>query len=107
LTVTDWPGLASGPVPLMSSLVTSVVGAAPLGGVTVGLLARGPLVGVLADAVVGVVVEVVGGFSPFTCGTELVSDSLPTVIVLELLDDPHPARRASAASAARRTVGRA
>jgi hypothetical protein len=56
----------------MISLVTSVVGADPLGGVTFGLVASGPLVGVLADAVVGVV-GVFGVVSPFTWGTELVS----------------------------------
>jgi hypothetical protein len=72
-----------------------------LGGFTVGLLARGPLVGVLAEAVVGVVGVAFGVVSPFTCGTELASDSLPTVIVLELLDDPQPATRATTPSVAR------
>jgi hypothetical protein len=87
-------------VPLMISLVTSVVGAAPLGTATVGLVASGPLVGVLA-ATVGVVgVVLVGVVSPLACGTELTSDSLPTPIELELLLDPQPAISAVVASVA-------
>src|SRR6185437_395174 len=84
----------------MSSLVTSCVGAAPLGTVTAGLVASGPLVGVLALAAGGVVGAVlVGVFSPATCGTELVSDSLPTAIV-EPPDEPQPAIRATRPKAA-------
>src|SRR6185312_4284829 len=79
----------------MSSLMTSVLGAAPGGIVTAGLLASGPLVGVLALAVGGVVgVVLVGVFSPATCGTELTSDSLPTAMVLEF-EEPQPAIRAT------------
>src|ERR1700682_1370244 len=89
----------------MISLTTSVDGAAPAGGVTFGLLASGPLVGVFAAAVVGVVGVVLGGVvSPFTCGTELMFDSFPTVIELAPLE-PHPATRAAMPSVAR-TVGR-
>src|SRR5580704_983699 len=83
----------------MISLVTSVVGAAPLGGVTLGSLDSAPVVGVLT-VVVGVVgvLAVVGVVSPLTCGTELVSDSLPTVIPLPPLE-PQPAISAAVQSA--------
>src|SRR4051794_29584948 len=37
LTVTVWPAVTSGPVPLISGCTTSVVGAAPVAGVRVGL----------------------------------------------------------------------
>ncbi len=104
--MTGSPAFASGPVPLINSLVTSVVGAAPEGTVTVGLLASGPLVGVLAAAVgVEAVVEV-GVVSPATCGTELVSDSLPTEIV-EPPEEPQPAIRAARPSVARAAPARA
>jgi len=60
LTVTDWPAFASGPVPVMISLVTSLVGAEPGGGVTVGSFESGPLAGVFTVAAAGVV-AVAGG----------------------------------------------
>src|ERR1700733_6116597 len=69
----------------MISLVTSFVGAGPLGGVIVGSVASGPLVGV---------VPVVGSLVFSTTAFAAV-DSLPTPIVLEPLE-PQPAISAAA-----------
>jgi hypothetical protein len=95
-------------------LDTSFVGSAPDGGVTVGSFERAPLVGVVAGAVeAGVDVEVPEVVdSPATCGTELTSDSFPTVMVL-VSPEPQPMTtvatpRASRAEArrGRRAVGK-
>ena len=79
MTVTVSPALASAPVPTISSLVSSFVGGGPVGGVTFGSFDSGPLVGVLAAAVVL-------RFAWFR--RTLISElsalfSLPTVIVLD------------------------
>ena len=79
--MTASPAFASAPVPTISSLVTSFVGAGPLGGVTCGSLDSGPLVGVFADAVVLVLVELVGGALLLASALSALF-SLPTVIVL-------------------------
>src|SRR5580700_9206041 len=92
----------------MISLATSFVGAAPLGTATAGLLASGPLVGVLAEEVGVAGALLVGAvFSPDTCGTELTSDSLPTAIVLDPLELPQPAIRAAVPNVASVTPRRA
>src|ERR1700733_4241050 len=92
------PSLASGPVPAISSLVSSFVGAGPDGGVTVGSFDRGPLVGVLPDAggVVGLVAVLL---SPALISELSAVFSLPTVIVLEP-PEPQPAITNAARSAA-------
>src|SRR6202043_2988855 len=90
---------ASVPVPVMISLVTSLVGGGPLGGVTCGSLDSGPLVGVFAAAVVLVLVELVVAL--LLAGASSALFSAPTLIVLELPEPPQPAIRAVAPSAAR------
>jgi len=57
LTVTVSPTAAVVPVPVIRSVLTRLVGAAPDGTVTLGSVASGPLVGVVIAGVV--LVEVV------------------------------------------------
>ena len=84
------PVLASAPVPVIRSLVSSLVGGGPFGGVTVGSFDSGPLVGVFAVVVVAVLVV-----SPALMSASLALFSLPIVIVLEPLE-PQPAIRTAA-----------
>src|SRR5437588_848515 len=86
----DLPSFASGPVPTITSLTTSLVGGGPLCLATAGSLESGPLVGVFA------VVEVVLALTSVLSAVF----SLPTVIVLEEPLEPQPAITAAAASAA-------
>ena len=101
LTLIEAPALASAPVPTMRSLLTSLVGGGPEGGVTVGGLESGPLVGV-----VGVVA---GAVDPplelASFSADLFSSPTPIVLPLELLE-PQPAMRMTIASAARPRVAR-
>src|SRR6478672_358793 len=76
---------------MIRSFFSSFAGAGPLGGVTFGSVASGPLVGVFAAAV-----------SPALTSAWSDVFSLPTPIVpLELLLPPQPASSAAAASATR------
>ena len=99
MTVTVSPAFASAPVPAISSLVSSLLGAGPEGGVTFGSLDSGPLVGVLAVAVLEVLVLLVllvGALDLIRALSELFS--LPTVMVLEP-PEPQPAITTAAPSA--------
>jgi len=79
---------------VIRSLVTSLVGAAPPGGVTFGSVASGPLVGVLA------VVDVSPALP--ACASALSAlFSFPIVIVLLEPLEPQPAISTAAASIAR------
>ena len=104
MTVTESPAFASGPVPTISSLVTSFVGAGPEGGVTVGSFDSGPLAGVFTDAVVGEV-EVVGVVEVDVASVLSAVFSLPTPIVPEEPLEPQPAIRTAAPSVARAMPG--
>jgi hypothetical protein len=86
-------------------LVTSFVGAGPLGGVTVGSVDSGPLVGVLTVAVAADVE--VGVLEVAVASVESEVFSLPTPIVpLEELLEPQPAISTAAPSVARTVAGR-
>ena len=84
------PAFASLPLPTIRSLLTSFVGAGPLGGVTFGSVASGPLVGVVAAAV-----------SVLFASASSDLFSTPTPIPLSELLPPQPAIRPAAASTAR------
>src|SRR5436305_8940814 len=73
----------------MRSLLTSLLGAAPDGGVTAGALESGPLVGVFAVVEVALV-DLRSALSALF--------SLPTAIVLLEPLEPQPATRAAAAA---------
>src|SRR6267378_1440217 len=87
----------------MISFVTSAVGAAPVGTVTVGCLASGPLAGVFTVAVVLVGVDVVAA-AVLLPSVSSALFSLPTVMVLLEPLEPQPAISAAVASAARASV---
>ena len=90
-------------MPVIRSLTTSFVGAAPEGAVTFGSSESGPVVGVFAGGVG--VVELVD-FDALACASALSAlFSFPTVIVLEPLE-PHADRSAAAASPAMQAAPR-
>src|SRR5277367_1566393 len=96
LTLIEEPALASAPVPTIRSLLTSLVGGGPEGGVTVGGLESGPVLGVVGAAAA----PLVASFS-----AALFSSPTPMLLPLELLE-PQPAMRIATASAARPRMAR-
>jgi hypothetical protein len=89
----------------MISLVTSLVGAEPGGGVTVGSFESGPLAGVLTVAAGGVV-AVAGVLDVAVARAESELFSLPGEIVPVEPLEPQPAIRSAAPSATTAAPGR-
>src|SRR5277367_5981138 len=86
----------------MMSFTTSLLGAEPDGGVTVGSFDSGPLVGVFTVAVGVAVLDVEEVPVPVAVASASSAVfSLPTVIVLPEPLEPQPAIRPAAASVAR------
>ena len=99
MTVTVSPAFASAPVPVMISLITSLLGGGPEGGVTVGSFDSGPLVGVGRGRGFAEPLR----FASASCGPVLLARRRS-----ELLEplEPQPAMSATAASVARARTAR-